>query len=310
MKLVSQLLLLTFIAVTVSCDHGWYQNTRDDLGKDLKVVGAGHLGVRLGLLWQARFPNAKIYLKTHSDKPERSEKWRLAGFIPLSTTEDDDTVADYVVFCAPPTYNPNYDQDVKHAATVDWTGKGQFVFTGSGSVYLANDGSEIDEQSPVKDTERAHLLLAAEKATKDAGGIVIRFGGMFTRDSGMQRVYLKSGTEIFQSSPDGLFNLQHYDDAAGATMAALLASKASQDGELYLVSDGRPITRLEICFDSLACPDYNDCRIPMFTGHGVDGHKYNTSKFNHHTNWKPKFPFQYFMEVLYDQEMDCKDLFC
>ena len=28
---------------------------------DLKIVGAGRLGVRLALLWQAKFPDAKIF---------------------------------------------------------------------------------------------------------------------------------------------------------------------------------------------------------------------------------------------------------
>ena len=81
---------------------------------DLKVVGAGSLGVRVALLWKTKFPGAKIYLKTRSDKPERSEKWRAAGFIPVSS-EENVIQADYVVFSAPPTANPDYAKDVAHA---------------------------------------------------------------------------------------------------------------------------------------------------------------------------------------------------
>ena len=132
---------------------------------DLKVVGAGSLGLRVALLWKAKFPGAKIYLKTRSDKPERSEKWRAAGFIPVSSEDGDAIIqADYVVFSAPPTANPDYDKDVRHAATKEWTGKGQFVFTASGGVYAENSGGMVDEGSAVKaTTDRSILLLASEK---------------------------------------------------------------------------------------------------------------------------------------------------
>ena len=64
---------------------------------DLKIVGAGSLGVRVALLWKSKYPDAKIYLKTRSNKPGRSTLWREAGFIPVST-DDDTSTANYVVF--------------------------------------------------------------------------------------------------------------------------------------------------------------------------------------------------------------------
>ena len=45
---------------------------------------------------------AKVYLKTRSDKKERSEVWRGAGFVPAATYVDV-SPAPYVVFSAPPT---------------------------------------------------------------------------------------------------------------------------------------------------------------------------------------------------------------
>ena len=64
---------------------------------DLKIVGAGSLGVRVALLWKSKYPDAKIYLKTRSNKPGRSTLWREAGFIPVSA-DDDTSTANYVVF--------------------------------------------------------------------------------------------------------------------------------------------------------------------------------------------------------------------
>ena len=133
---------------------------------DLKIVGAGRLGVRLALLWQAKFPDAKIYLKTHSDKPQRTAAWIAAGFIPVSSATEDKSVADFTVFCAPAHCNPNYAKDVEHAVTREWSGKGQFVFTGSGRIYTANNGSVINEDSEVigRD-ETSRLLLASEQVS-------------------------------------------------------------------------------------------------------------------------------------------------
>ena len=45
--------------------------------KSLKIVGAGVLGVRVAVLWKQKFPDATIYLKTRTDKPERSAKWTI-----------------------------------------------------------------------------------------------------------------------------------------------------------------------------------------------------------------------------------------
>ena len=74
------------------------------------------------------------------------------------------TTPGVVVFSAPPTSNPSYDKDVGRAASKEWTGKGQFVFTASGGVYSENKGGTVDETSEVKaTTERSTVLLAAEK---------------------------------------------------------------------------------------------------------------------------------------------------
>ena len=55
--------------------------------------------------------------------------------------------------------------------------------------------------------------------------------------------------------PNGYINLIHYDDAARVVVAALLSPKSvRREGKLYLVSDGTPITRKDICLATIQCP--------------------------------------------------------
>ena len=52
--------------------------------------------------------------------------------------------------------------------------------------------------------------------------------------------------------PNGYINLIHYDDAARVVVAALLSPKSvRREGKLYLVSDGTPITRKDICLATI-----------------------------------------------------------
>ena len=70
---------------------------------DLVVVGAGHLGCRVALKWQKLHPEAKVYLKTSTEKDERSLKWSEAGFVPISDEKGQVAKTPFVVFSAPPT---------------------------------------------------------------------------------------------------------------------------------------------------------------------------------------------------------------
>ena len=145
----------------------------------------------------------------------------------------------------------------------------------------------------------------------ESGGMAIRFGGLYTKNQGPHSFWLKSGREEFPSLPNGYINLIHYDDAARVVVVALLASKAAPEGKLYLVSDGVPISRLNICLVSLKCPDYKDCKVPKFTGNEnqIDGKKYDYAKIRRELQWAPQFEtYEKFMAELYSQELK-SDLF-
>lgn len=72
-------------------------------GLDLIVIGAGELGCRVAHRWKKLNQDAKVFLKTNSEKTERDAIWQAAGFETFSNEKERSVKAPYVVFCAPPT---------------------------------------------------------------------------------------------------------------------------------------------------------------------------------------------------------------
>ena len=285
---------------------------------DLKVVGAGHLGVRIAELWKEEFPDSIIYLKTKRNDNERNTKWSSLGFEPLSEETENESnrvKTPFVVFCAPPTNNPNYCQDVETAIKKDWDSEllddSAFVFTASGGVYAENSGGKISETSELSQaSERSKALLSAEKRVEENGGISIRFGGLYTKTRGAHNFWLDGKNKEFAACPNGLINLVHYDDAAKCVLEALLKTPdqdKNSSPKLFLVSDGVPISRENICKAALKCPIYGDRCIPKFTGdeNNIDGKAYDTSLAHKVLDWKPHFgSFAEFMSNHFDEEIN------
>lgn len=282
--------------------------------KSLKVVGAGYLGIRVAILWKQQFPDSKIYLKTRSDNANRSARFKASGFIPLAQENEDTVKTAYVVFCAPATMDPSYGTKIGNSVAEDWTREGNYVFTSSGGVYVENAGGTVDESSEVKG-ETSHSkgnwgILDGEKAVMSNQGIVIRMAGLYTRSHGVHNYWLKGGRSTLPQAPNGYINLVHYDDAARAVTAALTSAK-SEEGRLYLASDGNPIRRKDLIRVAKKCPDYKDCNVPEFGGDPdiVNNKKYIPSKIMTELGWKPVFEsLDKFMSEMYDQEMDVSSL--
>ena len=66
------------------------------------------------------------------------------------------------------------------------------------------------------------------------------------------------------SAPNGLINLLHYDDAAEAAFSAF--NTASIGREVFLVSDGQPLSRVEICKAALQHKLYSEQPLTDFKG--------------------------------------------
>ena len=91
-------------------------------------------------------------------------------------------------------------------------------------------------------------------------------------------------------------------------MAVLLAFSAvnSQKQKMFLLSDGQPLSRQQICEAALKNPLYEGCTAPQFKGREdlMDGKRYSVAKARSELLWKPKFSdFSSFMEEAYLREM-------
>ena len=157
---------------------------------DLIIVGAGTLGKLVAKSWKAKNPEAKITLKFRSVDKERNAMLELEGFNVISKEKGEEVKAPLVVFCAPPTGNEKYAEDIKQSIDNHWdTGEGWkeagtavFVFTSAGSVYSENSGGEVDETSETVRTERSGKLLDGEKFVTESGGCVVRLGGLYSAE--------------------------------------------------------------------------------------------------------------------------------
>ena len=78
-------------------------------------------------------------------------------------------------------------------------------------------------------------------------------------------------------------------DAAGAVLAALSAGPSVVNGNVFLISDGHPMTRKEICNSALKNTKYQGSKMPKFLGTESDpiGKIYDGSASNKALKWDP-----------------------
>lgn len=248
---------------------------------DLVVVGAGALGLRAARLWRERYRDAKIVCATRSDS--RHKELAAAGFIPALAEELQDSCTN-VLFCAPPSgaTADGYAGCVGNAAEL---ASFRFVFTSATSVYA--DVAQVTEASALNDSPRAQRLRDAEqRALGFAGGSVLRLGGLYDLERGPHSVWLRKG--VCTGGADGMLNMVHYDDAAQAAVAALVAPAENAAGRCFVAVDGTPLTRGELCEAARAHPLYAELSMPQFGSGGnvkcIDG-SWTRDKLQ----WTPKY---------------------
>ena len=160
----------------------------------------------------------------------------------------------------------------------------------------------VTEDSPVADPEQnprsARLIYAEDKARK-SGGACLRLAGLYNIDRGAHNFWITSGKDV-SGRADGIINQLHYDDAAGSVMAALVAGYSVINGNNYLISDGNPMTREEVCQSALKASKYKDRSMPKFLGTDADpkGKVYDGSASNKALKWDPRYAsFDAFMTM-------------
>jgi nucleoside-diphosphate-sugar epimerase len=163
-----------------------------------------------------------------------------------------------------------------------------------------NDGGHIIwEFSPTGDASNPRIarLLDAETAALGKGGCVLRLAGLYDLQRGAHNYWLTKVTTEIAGGPDGVINLLHYEDAAAACLAALLAEKSVVAKQVFLLSDGNPMSRRDICEAALQASVYRGLPMPPFGR--SDGNKiklYDGSWSNAQLQWTPKYEsFEMFM---------------
>lgn len=149
------------------------------------------------------------------------------------------------------------------------------------------------------DSPRITRLVNAELACLTAGGCCLRLAGLYDLQRGAHNFWLTK--QLVQSSPDGIINLLHYEDAAAACLAALRAGSSVCRNQAFLISDGHPMSRYAICQSALKAKVYRDYEIPTFDGSDQPwalGKIYDGMESNRQLNWKPMYEsFDAFMEA-------------
>jgi nucleoside-diphosphate-sugar epimerase len=151
----------------------------------------------------------------------------------------------------------------------------------------------VNENSPVADTAtnpRSARLIHAEQAVLKNGGSCVRLAGLYSLDRGAHNYWISSGKDV-SGRADGIINQVHYDDAAGAVVAAVVAGPTVASGNVFLISDGHPMTRKEICESTLKAKKYEGKSLPEFLGTDKDsvGKIYDGAVSNKALKWDPRY---------------------
>ena len=157
---------------------------------------------------------------------------------------------------------------------------GRLIMVSSTAVFGQDDGSWVNEGSPT-DPQRfnGEILLEAEHVAAEAGGVVIRFSGIY----GPGREYLvrtvRNGPVECRRDPPVWTNRIHAEDCAAA-LAHLLEIERPE--ALYLASDACPAPRWEVLqwlAERLGVPGPVDAADDAGQGKRVDANRLFESGF-------------------------------
>ena len=169
------------------------------------------------------------------------------------------------------------------------------VYASSTGVYGQTEGEWVNLQTrPDPRTESGKICLEAEerlagwarKRNRSTSVVVLRFAGLYGPGRVVRSTLIARGEPI-PGDPSKLLNLIHIDDAARAAVAALVIPNPDP---IYLVSDDRPVTRLEYYSLVASLLDAPEPRFVTPDGGSPDIGRDATSKrvANHRTEDQPR----------------------
>jgi nucleoside-diphosphate-sugar epimerase len=167
----------------------------------------------------------------------------------------------------------------------------KLLFTSSTSVYAQRDGSWVTEESetkPLRETSR--ILLEAERAVLNHGGMVARLAGIYGPGRSALLSKFLEGTAIIDPENDRFVNQVHRHDIATALF--LLLSREVPPAPVYNVVDDQPILQSE-CYRWLAqrlnrpLPPIGKSEGPRKRG---DSNKRVSNTKLRRLGWTPRYP--------------------
>lgn len=215
--------------------------------KRLLIAGCGDIGIRLaGILDRDAWRVSGLRRNT-SALPDSIEPL-CADLLDPDSLATVDTDWDGVIYQATPgqrdpeAYHRAYVQGLENLLARISTSR--LIFVSSTAVYGQDDGSEVNEYSTTAPAAfNGRILLEAEKCALDAGGLAVRFSGIY----GPGREYLinqvRGGKARCREHPPQWTNRIHADDCAGV-LAHLL--DLDTPDPIYCASDNLPVSRCDV----------------------------------------------------------------
>ena len=216
-----------------------------DFKRRLLVAGCGDLGNRLA----SRLDDWEVH------GLRRDVSHLATGIVPVEADLSNPSTLgvvyghwDAIVYTATPGerspagYRQAYVTGMQHL--LERVRAERLIMVSSTAVFGQDQGQWVDESASTEPQRfNGEILLEAERIALDAGGIVVRFSGIY----GPGREYLvrkvESGPARCRRDPPIWTNRIHSDDCAAALAHVL---KMAQPESLYLASDARPAPRWEV----------------------------------------------------------------
>jgi nucleoside-diphosphate-sugar epimerase len=167
------------------------------------------------------------------------------------------------------TYVRGLEMVLRHAPK-----EARLFYTSSTSVYAQDDGSWVDEASPLAPkAQTSKILLEAEKMALSAGGVVLRLSAIYGPGRLALRDRLLNGTAKLPANSERVLNQVHRDDVVAAVK--FLAGQTAISGEVFNVTDDYPASYHELY--AWLCEKYNQ-PMPLMATDDVPSRRGVTNK--------------------------------
>lgn len=217
------------------------------MGKRVLIAGFGKIGQGLTAHWAAH--EAEIWgLRRSTGALPRAVRGLRGDLTDPASLPQPPTGVDVAYYLATPgrfedaAYRRTYVEGLRNL--IAWLPDiGRLIFVSSTAVYGQTDGDWVDETSPTEPNSfSGRRMLEAEGIAADAGGVSVRFGGIYGPGRNRMIDKVRRG-EPCVDDPPRYTNRIHETDCVGvlAHLGALAAP-----APLYLGVDDAPCTQCEL----------------------------------------------------------------